>query len=138
APPLTERQMLSWDEVRRTTGLTRYGGHSHTHPILSRLDRSAAISEIRTCRDRIAAETGHAPVLFAYPNGTPADFTQETKGILRDHGFEIAFATTTGVAGARTDWMAVPRLPGFEGDIPDFAWTAAGLMRSSPEQYAYP
>ncbi len=129
-PPLPERQMLSWDDVRRTMDLTVYGGHSHTHPILSRLDRAAAVDEIRTCRDRIADETGKTPTLFAYPNGTPADYTSETKDILRDHGFTLAFSTTEGIAGPDTDSMAVQRLPSGEVDVPDFVWMAAGLMRN--------
>src|SRR6185295_12986943 len=33
APPMNERQMLTWDEVRCTMDFTTYGGHSHTHPI---------------------------------------------------------------------------------------------------------
>ena len=45
-PPPPERQMLTWDEVRRTMKLTTWGGHSHTHPIMSRLDSDAAEREI--------------------------------------------------------------------------------------------
>jgi len=129
-PAQPDRQMLNWDEVRATMEYTRYGGHSHTHPILSRLTRAVAINEIRTCRDRIESETKEKPALFAYPNGTPADYTPETQEILRDHGFTTAFSTTEGIAGAETDWMAIPRLPGGDVDIPDFVWMAAGLMRS--------
>ncbi len=40
------------------------GGHSHTHPIMSRLDAAEAETEVRTCRDRIAAETQQAPTSF--------------------------------------------------------------------------
>jgi peptidoglycan/xylan/chitin deacetylase (PgdA/CDA1 family) len=129
-PPIGERQMLTWDEVRSTLDTTHYGGHSHTHPILSRLERADAITEIRTCRDRIAAETGRRPTFFAYPNGRPEDYTAETQEILVDQGFTTAFSTTEGIAGAGTDWMAVPRLPSNDIDIPDFAWIAAGLMRA--------
>ena len=129
APPVRERQMLSWDEVRAASRYTRWGGHSHTHPILSRLTREAAEREIATCRDRIHAETGTAPTLFAYPNGQPADFTAETKEILQKNGFRIAFATTEGIAGPDSDWMAVKRLPSGEFDVPDFVWTASGMMR---------
>jgi peptidoglycan/xylan/chitin deacetylase (PgdA/CDA1 family) len=129
-PPPRERQMLTWNEVRDTMDLTRYGGHSHTHPILSRLDREQAVYEIRTCRDRIADETGRVPTTFAYPNGRPADYTRETQEILKSHGFTVAFATSEGIAGADTDWMAVERLPGDATDIPDFAWIAAGLSRA--------
>jgi peptidoglycan/xylan/chitin deacetylase (PgdA/CDA1 family) len=130
APPLPERQMLDWDDVRAASALTRWGGHTHTHPILSRLTRADAEREIKTCRDRIAAETGTAPTLFAYPNGTPADYTPETQAILRENGFSIAFSTSEGIAGPDTDWMAVRRLPSGEFDVPDFVWTASGLMRA--------
>ncbi len=129
--PAGEREMLTWDEVRRTMDLTRYGGHSHTHPILSRLDRAQAEYEIRTCRDRIAQETGQTPTTFAYPNGRPADYTPETQAVLREHGFTTAFATTEGIAGSGTDWMAIKRLPGDAESVADFAWLAAGLSRAS-------
>ena len=129
-PPVRERQMLNWDEVRRTMDLTTYGGHTHTHPILSRLDRAGAEREIKTCRDRITQETGRAPTLFAYPNGTAADFTGETKELLQEAGFTVAFSTIEGIAGADSDWMAVKRLPGAGRDVPDFVWIAAGLARS--------
>jgi peptidoglycan/xylan/chitin deacetylase (PgdA/CDA1 family) len=129
APPARERQMLTWDEVRATLDLTTYGGHSHSHPILSRLDRTSAEREIATCRDRIAAETSRAPSTFAYPNGRPSDYTPETQEILRRHGFTTAFSTSEGIAGPDTDWMAVKRLPGDAIDVPDFVWLAAGLSR---------
>ncbi|HVV51585.1 MAG TPA: polysaccharide deacetylase family protein [Polyangia bacterium] len=126
APPARDRLMLTWDEVRATSGLTRFGGHSHTHPILSRLERAAAEREIRTCRDRIAAETGKTPTTFAYPNGQPADYTGETQEILRAHGFTTVYATTEGIAGADTDWMAIRRLAGDTEDLAQFAWLATG------------
>jgi peptidoglycan/xylan/chitin deacetylase (PgdA/CDA1 family) len=129
-PPPKERQMLSWDEVRRTMGLTCYGGHTHTHPILSRLDAEAADREIRTCKERIVAETGRAPTVFAYPNGRKSDYTAETKQILRRHGFELAFSTSEGIAGADSDWMAIKRLPGESAaDLADFGWIAGGMSR---------
>jgi peptidoglycan/xylan/chitin deacetylase (PgdA/CDA1 family) len=126
-PPVVDRQMLTWDEVRATSELTRFGGHSHTHPILSRVNAEEAESEIRTCRDRIAAETGIVPTLFAYPNGGPADYTGETQAILRRNGFRLAFSTSTGIAGPSSDWMAIKRVPGEALKIGHFAWTAAGF-----------
>ncbi len=125
APP-RDRQMLSWDEVRKTSEFTTWGGHSHTHPILSKLAREQADREIRTCRDRITAETGRAPTTFAYPNGRPADYTTETQDILRANGFTLGFSTSEGIAGPDSNWMAVKRLPGEAEDLPDFAWLAAG------------
>jgi peptidoglycan/xylan/chitin deacetylase (PgdA/CDA1 family) len=129
-PPARDRQMLNWDEVRRTTGLTRFGGHTHTHPILSRLDRATAEREIKTCRDRIAAETGRVPTAFAYPNGRPVDYTAETQEILRALGFTAVFSTSEGIAGPLTDWMAIKRLPGDGADLADFAWIATSRRRA--------
>jgi len=127
-PPARERQMLSWDEVRATSDLTVFGGHTHTHPNLSRVDRSRAEMEIRTCRDRILSETGSSPCYFAYPNGQPQDFTAETQTILRENGFTLAFSTVEGIAGADSDWMAVKRLPGNASTLAQFVWMASGLM----------
>jgi peptidoglycan/xylan/chitin deacetylase (PgdA/CDA1 family) len=127
--PVPERQMLNWDEVRRTMDLTSFGGHTHTHPILSRLPHANAEREIRTCRDRIAAETGQAPTTFAYPNGQPSDYTRETKELVRSAGFSLAFSTTEGIAGLESDWLAIRRLPGDARSVHDFAWATAGLSR---------
>lgn len=115
------RQMLSWDEVRATREGTRYGGHSHTHPILSRLGPEEMEYEIRTCRDRIAAETGEAPRTFAYPNGRPPDFNELTRELLRKHGFEIAFSTVEGINGPDADAFALRRQPSGGSSVGDFA-----------------
>ncbi|HEY2745055.1 MAG TPA: polysaccharide deacetylase family protein [Polyangia bacterium] len=127
-PPEKPRQMLTWDEVRATLPLTTYGGHSHTHPIMSRLSSDAAEREIRTCKERIAAETGRAPTTFAYPNGRRSDYTPETQAILRRHGFTLAFATSEGIAGADSDWLAIKRMPAESAhDLGELAWLAAGM-----------
>jgi len=120
------RQALSWDEVRATMGLTRYGGHTHTHPLLSHLGPAQLDTEILTCRNRIHAETGIAPTWFAYPNGRACDFTAQAKGTLRHHGFDTAFTTVEGINGPDTDWMEIKRIPG-SGSIPEFAWAVSGM-----------
>jgi peptidoglycan/xylan/chitin deacetylase (PgdA/CDA1 family) len=119
--PVAERQMMNWDEVRATMGMARFGGHTHTHPILSRVDGSRIEEEIRLCRDRIASETGVAPRFFAYPNGRQQDFTPEAKEALVRHGFEVAFTTIEGVNGPETDRLELRRFSG-RGPIPQMAW----------------
>ncbi len=106
-----ERQMLNWDEVRSTMDWTRYGGHSHTHPILSQLDEHEMDGEIRTCSERIKAETGVAPTLFAYPNGRACDFTDTTKALLIKHGMTTAFSTIEGINGPGFDALEFRRQP---------------------------
>jgi peptidoglycan/xylan/chitin deacetylase (PgdA/CDA1 family) len=123
------RQVLNWDEVRATMPLTRYGGHTHTHPIMSQLDSSALELEICLCRDRIAQETGAAPRFFAYPNGGALDFTEMAKSLLRRHGFDVAFSAIEGLARPNPDWMMVERLPK-ANDVLDLAWLVAALRSS--------
>jgi peptidoglycan/xylan/chitin deacetylase (PgdA/CDA1 family) len=120
------RQMLSWDEVRALRGLTTWGGHTHTHPIMSLLDERELEEEVRQCRERIADETGIRPRYFAYPNGQAEDFSAKTEAALKRNGFEVAFATEEGVNGPDTDWMAVKRFPG-GGSVPELAWVVSGI-----------
>jgi peptidoglycan/xylan/chitin deacetylase (PgdA/CDA1 family) len=129
------RQVLTWDEVRSTMPLTRYGGHTHTHPIMSQLDRRELENEIRLCQERIAHETGVAPRFFAYPNGGAEDFTDEAKGLLRRHGFDIAFSAIEGLARPNPDWMMVERLPQGK-DFLDLVWLVAALRQTNSGQTA--
>jgi peptidoglycan/xylan/chitin deacetylase (PgdA/CDA1 family) len=122
-----DRQMMNWDEVRATLGLTLIGGHSHTHPIMSRLDERQMDLEIRVCRDRIASETGKAPKYFAYPNGRQQDFNDVTKHLLRLYGFELAFSTIEGINGRDIDEMAIKRQPTGAINAGDFACLVGGL-----------
>jgi peptidoglycan/xylan/chitin deacetylase (PgdA/CDA1 family) len=121
-----ERRMLTWDDVRATRDITEFGGHSHTHTILSRLDAGQLEAEVRQCRERLEAETGQPPRFFAYPNGKHEDFDDSAKAALRRHGFEMAFSTLEGTNGPATDWMAVRRFPG-HGDASALAWELAGF-----------
>lgn len=90
---------LSWDEVREMDGNgISFGGHSTTHPILSRMPEEEAASEISGSIDRIHDELGARPQSFAYPNGGAGDFTAANQETLRDQGVTAAFALSSGPA----------------------------------------
>jgi peptidoglycan/xylan/chitin deacetylase (PgdA/CDA1 family) len=122
------RQTMTWDEVRRAADHTCYGGHTHSHVIVSQLDATSLDHEIRTCRERILAETGSAPRMFAYPNGREIDFNEAAKAALRRHGFDTAFAAIEGLNDVRTDWMEIRRIPGGES-VADLAWRVSRLWQ---------
>ncbi len=105
----SERHVMTWDQVRKTMDLTTYGGHLHTHPLVSRVGLERLDQEIRTCKERIAAETGAAPLTFAYPDG---DVIAPAKPLLKKHGFELAFTIREGIVDRRTDWLDILRYPG--------------------------
>ena len=122
----TSRQMMNWDEVRATSDLTTWGGHTHSHPILSRVTDAELDYEVRMSRDRIAENTGKAPRFFAYPNGRATDYDERSQAALTRYGFEVAFVTDEGLNGPRTDWHAVRRLPG-DCSVAELAWMMSGL-----------
>ncbi|HZZ92456.1 MAG TPA: polysaccharide deacetylase family protein [Usitatibacter sp.] len=115
------RQMLSWEDVRACTENTCFGGHSHTHPILSRVKDGGLDHEIRTCRDRIEGETGRYPKTFAYPNGRASDFDGRTRATLAKHGFGLSFSTIEGVNRPETDRLALRRLHNWDSGAGELA-----------------
>jgi len=117
------RQTMSWDEVRTARDVTLYGGHTHTHPLLSKVEPERAEEEILICRRRIEAETGVTPRTFAYPSG---DFNEQVKAIVARSGFELAFSTEEGFNGRDADWLVIKRIPAAR-TVPELAWALTGL-----------
>lgn len=117
-----ERQLMTWDEIRGVAPLTTIGGHTHTHPLMSRVDDERLRSEISTCRDEITAQVAR-PTTFAYPAGAMSD---AAKRILREEGFETAFSSARGFNDARTDWMAARRFNA-PPDVRQLAYLLSGI-----------
>lgn len=76
-----------------SSGLIDFGAHTHHHTILSQLDSTAKRSEIETSIRETARRTGKPCTLFAFPNGSPADYDPECLERLREAG--IRWAVTT-------------------------------------------
>ena len=105
------RQMLNWDEVREIQDTIMPAAHSHSHPIMSRLEPEQVDMEVTTCRDIIKSETGVTPRLFAYPNGGLSDFDEYCQTALGRRGYIAGFTTCIGANGASADPFALARLP---------------------------
>lgn len=121
APP--PARPLPWSAVRemRAAGI-EIGCHTVTHPLLAQLPRRRQEEEIHQSCARIAAETGAAPVSFAYPNGSPADFGPETVEILRAAGLRAACTTVRGANRPGCDLFRLRRIG--VGSAPASALTA--------------
>ncbi|MGE5248942.1 MAG: polysaccharide deacetylase family protein [Bacteroidota bacterium] len=102
------RLMLDWDLVREMgEGGIAFGGHTLTHPILTRIPPGQAELEIRGSKERIHAELGRPPLGFAYPNGMQADLNREVEQIVAGAGYRTAFTLMNGPAG----WSEIRREP---------------------------
>jgi peptidoglycan/xylan/chitin deacetylase (PgdA/CDA1 family) len=105
-------EMLSWDEARGLASDARVSLYPHTvtHPILSRCSDQKVDYEISESCLTVERETGHAPMVFAYPNGGLEDFDDRAKAVLRRNGVRWALSTDRGYADAESDPLALPRI----------------------------
>lgn len=86
------------------------GGHSVTHPILSRCTPDHAFEEIAGAREQLEALIRGKVAAFAYPNGIPGkDFGPEHIEMVRRAGYLYAVTTQRGFASSETSLMQIPR-----------------------------
>jgi peptidoglycan/xylan/chitin deacetylase (PgdA/CDA1 family) len=121
--------VMGWDEVEQmaATKLIQFGSHSHTHPILSRCGADVQRRELELSRD-ILRERGLSWRLFAYPNGTVADFTAETKALLHELDYHCGLATIPGLNNGACDLFEVRRVEvGADTTLQQFELGMVGL-----------
>ncbi len=100
---LAAEEWCTWDQVRalRDAGMA-IGGHTDTHPVLAYCPRAEQEREIRRGLDRLEAELGARPTLFAYPVGGRDAFDATTRSAVRDAGLRVAYS----FYGGANPWTA--------------------------------
>lgn len=130
-PPL-EHAPLRWDEVRELAAAgVEFGGHSHTHPILSQVESDADLRlEIGGCKTRIEQELQRPVAFFCYPNGRLQDVGTRVEAITSESGYHAAVTTNPGMNTRTEDLLRLRRLS-VEPDLPAhyFEELLAGLRR---------
>lgn len=128
AGPTDNYAPLTWTQAREChrQGI-EIGSHTHTHPILSRIDVVAQREEVTRSKARIEEEL-QAPVsTLAYPNGGPSDFSPSTQEAVRQAGYIGAVSTIYGFAEPAADLYAVRRMNA-RADFRGFRQTLSGLQ----------
>ncbi len=96
--PAPQRRFIDWQEAKEMAAAgMEIGAHTHTHPLLSRLSSSEQRIELQESKALIERNLGIPVTSLAYPNGSPKDFTEETRRIAQDVGFTAAFSFYGGV-----------------------------------------
>ncbi len=86
------------------------GGHTISHPILTRVDDVVASREIHENKRHLEQIAGKPVRLFAYPNGKPhIDFGARHVEMVKDAGYLAAFTTLAGAAERTHDMYQLPR-----------------------------
>ncbi|MCC6610732.1 MAG: polysaccharide deacetylase family protein [Burkholderiales bacterium] len=121
--PLPDDLMMTRGQVRalHSAGM-EIGGHTVTHPILTRLAPPAAEREIVEGKAALEDIIGGEVALFAYPNGKPAeDFAPEHVAMARKAGFRAAVTTSRGAARSSSDVFQLPRFTPWDREPSRFA-----------------
>ncbi len=112
APELGHVRFLASDEITRMAEEgVEFGGHTVTHPILSRESRERVRTEVTECKARLETLTGRPVRCFAYPNGQRGDFNDMVKEEVRGAGYEAAFSAIPGLNRPGADLFEIKRLP---------------------------
>lgn len=107
-PPLGDRPLLNWDEVRALQqGGMIIGSHTATHAALPQLSDEEATHELSESRAELGRQLGRAPDHFCFPYGARSDRLQET---VRRLGYRSALSVTPGPNGPAVDCYALRRL----------------------------
>jgi peptidoglycan/xylan/chitin deacetylase (PgdA/CDA1 family) len=123
-----ELRPLSWEQVR---GLVRagmsLGSHTHTHPILAKVDEAHIEDELLKSKDRITEETGIVPQGFAYPLGMPSTYSRITRAKVISTGYNYACSAVWGSDNSEVDKYCLRRIRIDPGDsLADFSEKVAG------------
>jgi peptidoglycan/xylan/chitin deacetylase (PgdA/CDA1 family) len=89
--------MISWDQARAMSehGI-EMGGHTASHPILTRISLDDVTMELSKSKGRIEEELGKPILSFAYPNGQSTDFNTEIVARAIGVGYKAAFTLLPG------------------------------------------
>jgi peptidoglycan/xylan/chitin deacetylase (PgdA/CDA1 family) len=86
------------------------GGHTISHPILTKLNEQAARREIVENKKTLEEIIGKPLNLFAYPNGKIGkDFDERHMHMAQEAGYVAAFSTEIGSATKETNLFNLPR-----------------------------
>ena len=91
-------RMLSSNAIRdmAASGLVEFGGHTHSHAILSRLTAAEQGREIMASIDSLQTLLGRPCTLFAYPNGTAKDYDETSIEWLQESEVTVALTAIAG------------------------------------------
>ena len=108
---------ITWPQLREMKAAGAViANHSMSHPYL--INRPAGLSveqwmeqQVTQAQQRLEAEMGPTPKLFAYPFG---EYNLDMVKWLADHQY-LAFGQQSGAVGASTHWQIIPRYPSAGG-----------------------
>jgi peptidoglycan/xylan/chitin deacetylase (PgdA/CDA1 family) len=92
-----QSQFMSWEQAREVVrNGVAIGSHTHTHPVLGRLDEEGQRRELWDSKAALERQLGQRIRTLAYPVGRYGNFSEATMRIAAECGYEAAFSFRTG------------------------------------------
>lgn len=112
------RLMMNERELRELAACGMdIGGHTVSHPILTKLPEEGALAEIKDCKQSLEAILGRRVSSFAYPNGRPGeDYRVDHVLMVEQVGYRVAVSTSSGSARRGQDPRQLPRIAPWDRD----------------------
>jgi len=103
---------MSWEMIRALdAGGMEVGGHTATHPVLSRLSRAAQQHELAASWERLSQMLGSPPTSMSYPVGGLDATNGDTRSAIATTRWRLACHYHGGwIDGAITDPYGIPRI----------------------------
>jgi len=103
---------MTYEQARRLSDINDafFGGHTHSHTILSAINNQDAVDEIKINKEKIEQNLNKHCVFFAYPNGSQNDFNETHKNILKNEGYKVAFSLTQNRSLINEDFFDLSRI----------------------------
>ena len=105
-------ETLNWEEIKAMarSPFAEIGAHTVNHPILSRLDHSAARTECLQSKKRLEEKLAIPVNHLAYPFGTQDEAALREYQIAQEVGFQTAVTTISDRLSNQTSLFALPRI----------------------------
>ncbi len=93
-----DKELMTWEHLKEVSsnGIS-VGAHSHSHKVLSSLDLEQQKYEVKHSKAIIEQRIGKTVRSMSYPVGNYHHFSEDTKKIAADVGYELAFSFLTGL-----------------------------------------
>jgi peptidoglycan/xylan/chitin deacetylase (PgdA/CDA1 family) len=122
APELAGVRFLTTVQIREMAAAgVLFGGHTVSHPILSRETQDRVRTEVTECKQQLESATGRPVTVFAYPNGQVEDFNEMVKAEVAEAGYRSAVTGIAGLAYPGADPFEIKRI------LVDCRWTCEEL-----------
>ena len=136
--PLSERDLKDLEKY----GIS-VGSHTRSHPILANFPAGKMKDELAGSRQIIERITNKPCVSFAYPNGGPGDFNDETRAAVMEAGYRCAVTTIKKRMTRDQDRFEIPRYilthnritkSEFSAEVSGYLTFLRGIQRISPRR----